>query len=312
MYRMLWPRHAVLQECSRRLSSQLVTRWMNKDARAFAETIQPVDSRTLGNARHEAGGIDRTISGPCRGSRCRQKPETLLAEILAVMQTLLGGNHESAKSKDPRMTINFTPVVQAMESLEKVIGIPDECRSAKQAHVEPSMIERSLEEIAHVIADECEQKLAELAVTLLEDPNYRLAGAEEALRQFCTTVEQALKSQETLAKELGENAAQLHQRIQKLIDTSVESKAPTSTQWTLNVRHSAVAAAGLGPNDIFELVRTYTKTRYHSLVLTHLNRLYVSLRGHLSDQIREVGFCRARLGELQTLLPAYSRSGPKE
>ena len=45
-----------------------------------------------------------------------------------------------------------------------------------------------------------------------------------------------------------------------------------------------------------------TPTRYHSLVLTHLNRLYLSLRGHLSDQIREVGFCRQRLGELLGML----------
>src|SRR5205823_758380 len=64
----------------------------------------------------------------------------------------------------------------------------------------------------------------------------------------------------------------------------------------------AAAAAGPSVGDLFDLVRTYTKTRYHSLVLTYLNRLYLSLRGHLSDQIREVGFCRQRLGELPGLL----------
>ena len=68
------------------------------------------------------------------------------------------------------------------------------------------------------------------------------------------------------------------------------------------------AGPDLNAADICELVRTYAKTRYHSLVLTHLNRMYVGLRGHLSDQIREVGFCRDRLSELLRLLqPA---SGP--
>ena len=63
--------------------------------------------------------------------------------------------------------------------------------------------------------------------------------AEEALRQFCTTVEQALQSQETLAKELADKSAQLYQRIQKLIETSVQSTAPTSTQWTLIAKRAA-------------------------------------------------------------------------
>ena len=194
----------------------------------------------------------------------------------------------------------MAPAVQTMDGLENVIGIPDEQRSAKQTHVEPSLIERTLAEIAHVIADECEQKLAELAVTLLEDPNYRLAGAEEALRQFCATVEQALQAQETLAKELAEKASQLYQRIQHLIDKPLQGSPPTSTKWI--GRRTATTANKFSAADLLELVRTYAKSRYHSLTLTHLNNLYVGLRGHLSDQIREVGFCRQRLGELLGLL----------
>src|ERR1700733_4248983 len=40
MYRILWPRHAVLEHCARKLCSQLVTRWMSKDAKAMVETIR--------------------------------------------------------------------------------------------------------------------------------------------------------------------------------------------------------------------------------------------------------------------------------
>lgn len=67
-------------------------------------------------------------------------------------------------------------------------------------------------------------------------------------------------------------------------------------------RRAPASLANTSGPDIFELVRTFTKTRYHSLVLSHLNGLYLSLRGHLSDQIREVGFCRQRLSELLGLL----------
>ena len=305
--RILWPRQALLEESARRLCSQLVARWMNKDPGSMADTIRQWTQERWESLGLRPEGLIERFQQLIEPSLL-QKPETLLGEILALMQKLVSApGPEPAKAKTQ---INMVPVVQAMDCLERVLGIPDESRSAKQANSEPATVERALDEIAHVIADECEQKLAELAVTLLEDPNYRLAGAEEALRQFCTTVEQALKSQETLAKELAENAAQLYQRIQKLIEMTVQSTGPSGTNWTMNMKRSG-AVAGPSAADIFELVRTYTKTRYHSLVLAHLNHLYLGLRGHLSDQIREVGFCRARLSELQCLLQPTLPPGKK-
>src|SRR5438105_1487307 len=47
--------------------------------------------------------------------------------------------------------------------------------------------------------------------------------------------------------------------------------------------------------ELLELIRQYPKARYHALVLQSINKLYVGLRGQLSDQLREVGFCRQRL-----------------
>src|SRR5262249_33406450 len=162
-------------------------------------------------------------------------------------------------------------VVQAMDSLARVLGIPDECQSTKQGQVEASTIELAFQEIARAIADECEQKLAELAVTLLEDPNYRLAGAEEALRQIGATVEQAFKHKDTLAKELAYKSEQLQQRLQKLTEPSRPTAEPTSSQRTLVAKPAGAGAVTLSAGAIFELVRTYAKTRYHSIVLIHLD-----------------------------------------
>jgi hypothetical protein len=53
--------------------------------------------------------------------------------------------------------------------------------------------------------------------------------------------------------------------------------------------------------ELQELLRSYPKVRYQALITHRVSTLYVSLRGQLSDQLREVDFCRARLGELQVL-----------
>ena len=297
--RIFWPRCALLDECSRRLCCDLVTRWMNKDAKAISDTIRQWTAERWESLGMRPENLIERFQQLAEES-LQQKPETLLAEILALLQQLLV--NPAPEPADTKAVINMVPVVQAVHCLERVLGIPEDSRSGKQGQIEPSMIERAMEEIARGIAEDCERKLAELAVTMLEDPNYRLAGAEEALRQFCTTVEQALQTQETLAKELADKSAQLYLRIQKLIETTVQSAAPTSTQWTLIAKRAAGGPVAISANDVLELVRAYAKTRYHSIVLTHLDRLYVGLRGHLSDQIREVGFCRARLGELHGML----------
>src|SRR5262249_51810943 len=63
--------------------------------------------------------------------------------------------------------------------------------------------------------------------------------------------------------------------------------------------------------ELLELLRLYPKYRYQSLILQRVNALYLSLRGQLSDQLREVDFCRARLGELLGVFEGAAPGGRK-
>jgi serine/threonine protein kinase len=305
-FRMRWPRHAMLERGARRLCSQLVTRWMNKDAKPLADTIQQWTHERWESLGMRSENLIERFQQLAEHA-LQQKPEQMLASLLAPLQQSLGSDSTELTN------VQMSPIVQTMDGLEHLIGSPEELRASKQGNTELALLERSFADIAHVIADECEQKLAELAVALLEDPNYRLAGAEESLRQFCQTVEHSLQSQEILAKELADKAALLYVRIQQLLDRPLQASPPTSTKW-LNIGRRPPASS---PNtirgvDLFELVRTYAKTRFHGLVLANLNGLYVGLRGHLSDQIREVGFCRQRLGELFGLVAPAANPGVKK
>src|SRR5262249_26250937 len=46
------------------------------------------------------------------------------------------------------------------------------------------------------------------------------------------------------------------------------------------------------------LLRCYPKWRYQSLLMQQVANAFVAMRGHLSDELREINFCRVRLGEL--------------
>jgi hypothetical protein len=54
--------------------------------------------------------------------------------------------------------------------------------------------------------------------------------------------------------------------------------------------------------EVLELLRGYPKWRFQGLVLGQLAASFVSLRGHLSDTLRDINFLRTRLGELARLL----------
>ena len=87
------------------------------------------------------------------------------------------------------------------------------------------------------------------------------------------------------------------------VATPAQAPADTGAQgstWKTPFTRRGKASASNQAIELFELLRLYPKYRYQSLVLQRVNTLYVSLRGQLSDQLREVDFCRARLGELVT------------
>jgi hypothetical protein len=50
--------------------------------------------------------------------------------------------------------------------------------------------------------------------------------------------------------------------------------------------------------ELLNLLRDYPKWRNQHLLLQTVSRALVGLRGNMSDQLREINFCRVRLGEL--------------
>jgi hypothetical protein len=106
-----------------------------------------------------------------------------------------------------------------------------------------------------------------------------------------------LQAQEPLAKELHDGSVLLHQRIQVLLESPpVQHETRTTSMWKFGRR--GTTEKNNTAEELINLLKSFAKSRYQSLILFHVNRLYLSLRGYLSDQIREVGFCRQRLGEL--------------
>jgi hypothetical protein len=144
------------------------------------------------------------------------------------------------------------------------------------------------------------QKLAEVVVRLIEKPGLRLAGAEEAIRQSVACIEQVLTDQEAKQNELTARAAESLQRLHALLDNPGRNP--------LGGRRGPAT-----PAEVVELLHGYARQRFDGLLTSQLIAAYLGLRGNLSDELREVNFCRVRLTELlQALGGGQPERGDKE
>lgn len=300
------PRRDIRKQAAQRLGSRLVAHWMNKDASGLKSVTEPWVQEQWDNLGFRPENLIERFhqrSAELLG----QAAEPMWTAIINPLAELLKG----PAGADP--VLRWTPVVQAVENLEKLLGIPPEFQGLVSQSADVAAVERALREAGANIAREYEQLLAELIVRLFEEPNFRMAGAEEAIRQFSACVQKALESQEPLLRELQGQAAALYKRIHMLLESPTQANQSTPhSRWRGPFTRRNQDQLQAAPT-LVELLRSYAKSRYQSAVLLGLNSLYVCLRGLLSDQMREISFCRQRLIELADLVrePAASE-GPNK
>jgi len=295
-YRILWPRRQILLQAAHRLCARLVLHWMSKDAAALKEEI-----RTWAVEQWEAQGF---------------RPENLIAQVQERCERVLGQAAEKmfqaiiepvarvlAGRPGDGAVVQMAPALEAADSLEKLLGIPEECRTQGPgpAESEACPVEKAVQESVREMAGQYEHILSELVVRLFEEPAFRLAGAEELMRQLGGCVQKALETQESLCRELEERTLTTYERLRVLLEGGPPVTTQTTPRWKAAFTRRP-AANGHPGAELVEVLRTYAKCRYQSLVLQYVNGLYVRLRGFLSDQMREVGFCRTRLSELAGMI----------
>ena len=266
LYKFAFPRRELTARVARRLCAALVKRWMSKDGAAHRPSAQTFLEE--------------------RWPRDQYGPETFIERLQADAEAALGTAPDAVfanLTRDLAATSLPDPVavLDVLARLEEQLGRPG-CDTLAD---KPSRLQEVLRDAGDRVVAEWGQHLGELVVGLIEAPEFRLAGAEEAARQVVAVLQKMLEHQEPLAKELAARAAEAHARVHGLVALLAKPAPPKG-------RPLPSAA------DFLELLRAYPKWRYQSLVLQQVSRGLVSLRGLMSDELREVNFCRARLGEL--------------
>jgi hypothetical protein len=282
LFRFTFPQKSLIRRGARALCQQLVQRWMSKDGTPVQEMVQAwVHEQWTGQELSAESYIVGLQEGCARV--LGRTPESLFSEliepVLAGDPHAEGGRDGKARQAPPAISPEAT--IDMLKQLEQLVGLP----VPETINHQPSQLAEVLREVSVALVGQWGQRLTDLVGHLIEEPEYRLAGAEEAIRRLVERIEKCLQHHEPLGKELTKRAADAYARIQALL-----------RGWNQLAAKARTAAAA----ELAELLRGYPKWRYQGMVLQNVARAYVSLRGNLSDQLREVNFCRVRLGELLT------------
>jgi serine/threonine protein kinase len=288
LYTLSWPRHGLLQALALQLSQQIVQRWVSKESKTLRESLQ---QRIQDAWINKELGADHFIHRmQTEVVKALGKPPDSL--VMAILEPLKAGSAQGESTgrsrlrNEPRV-LDSEQVAEALNQIEKLIGRARD----EQSQEEPQLM-RCLRDAGEKLSNEWTQKLSEISVRLIEEPQFRLAGAEEAIRVLEAMIEQALQSHEPLVNELTEKARAAHLRLRAMAGAPLDPGQP---------RPSRISAV-----ETIELLRTYPKLRFQSLVMQHLISAFIGLRGHLSDSLREMNFCRLRLADLQRMLDEHA------
>jgi serine/threonine protein kinase/uncharacterized damage-inducible protein DinB len=293
LYQLSWPRHELTSALARRLCHRLVQRWMSKDSKPIREAVRAWVEEQWAQQQLGVNLLMEQLSEMSRQA-LGQDPDEVFRSLV-----------------QPLVEIEPAPqqLAEVLEQFEQLLGKPQDDGLSETS----ARLIVALREAADKLVQQWEQKLAELPVRLIETPEFRLAGAEEAIRQMTASVEQALQNHEPLARELSSRAAQLYDRLMQLCTKPDLPQPPASakTKKTLLALRAGKTNRKLPPSaEVAELLRAYPKTLYQSLLLRQAGNVFLTLRGHLADEMREINFCRLRLGELLHMLDRTANPTP--
>jgi hypothetical protein len=270
LFRLAWPKRPLLRRAARRYCQHLVQRWMSKDSSPMKEEIKTWIDEQWTKKELDSNFMIERLHQAC------EKALGMAADyaFATVMEPF------APKGKKPPV-IDPNQFNQAVGKIYKMIGHP----TPSQVGYTPGQLEETLRKEAEELFGDWEEKVRHLTMRLIEHPQFRLAGAEEAIRLMIAKIDQILEHNQPLSKEFTEKTDQGHERQEDLIRILPE----IIQQGKRGVGHL---------NELLDLAKQYPKLRYQSLIWRHVNSIFANLRSFLNDKMREVGFCRTRVAEL--------------
>ncbi len=267
-----WPRGDVVARTAVPVARSLLTRWVAPNGKRAREVVP--------------------AWAAAQWSRLGLEPDDILGRFQKAADGVLGCRVDelTAAAVEPILPKGWLArlpeppaVAVVLDRLVRTFG-----PAASASKRPPTPLEDAVDQAAVEVAQEVNHELRTLAPGLVEDPAFRLAGAEDVVRQFLATLDRLLERYLAQAADLDNKAVAAHELLLDYTHFAKGSRKPSAAEFT-------------------EAVRQFPRCRYQALTARHLIAVYKFLRDGLAGQMSDVTACRQRAeAALATVAPAVS------
>ncbi|MCI0702106.1 MAG: protein kinase [Planctomycetia bacterium] len=284
LFRLSWPRAEVLAAATRRFAQRQIQRWTGKESDHLREHIAGWLNRQWSERRLSFEAIVDTFNDTVRAA-LREDPDRVFDAFIDPLHHSVSGPGK----------FDATSVCIVLDQLLKVVGKPE-----IETDSQPSSLYAALSSKYEELTKETEGHVAVMAATFLEVPQYRLPGAEEAVRQISEKLKRQVDALEPIHADLTKEVRTTYARLFHTIGT-----LNTSALGGITRKFS---------NEIIELMRAYPRKRLQLHMLDMALSLLRKLLGNTPEYLREINFCRTTLGDIHSVLArdaaAATETGP--
>jgi serine/threonine protein kinase len=276
MFRLSWPRPEMLAAATRRFAQRQIQRWTSKEAAHLREPItawleQQWDDRRL--------GFEDMVEGLQSAVRevLREDPERVFDAFIDPLRTRTptSGRADAAGA------------CSVLEQLVKVVGKPD-----IENDPDSGSLQAPLNAKYDQLVKEAEGHIAVMAATFLEVPQFRIPGAEEAVRHIGDRLKRQVDTLEPVRNDLDREVRSIYGRLFQAIGVL---NSVTGLGAIAGRRSSATA-------EVLDLLRQYPRKRLQLHILDMVLSVYRKLLGNAPEYLREINFCRATLADMHGTL----------
>jgi serine/threonine protein kinase len=277
LFRLTWPRPEVLAAATRRFAQRLLQRWTAKDASGLRD---PIRTWLDGQWAERRLGFEPVVEGFHEAARAalREEPEKVIDAFIDPLRT--------RTPSGSKLVVHA--VLSVLEQLIALTGRPDVEDDTQRGSLYAALMARY-----HEWAKEAEAQLALMTVTFIEQPQYRLAGAEEAVRQVADRLKRQVEVLEPVHADLVK-----------------EAKADLSKLFgVIGALEKSGGWKGPATSDVLDLLRKFPRSQLRAQVMTLCLSAYRKLLGSTPEYLREVSMCRAGLDAFHAALGAPGPAG---
>ena len=271
LYRLTWPRAELLTAATRSFNRQLLAGWAAKESAHLREPLAAWLDDLWARQELDAASVVGRLHAAATEA-LRESPEAVFAAAVDTLRTRTPGVGR----------VDTAAACVVLDQLIRLVGKPD----AEQSR--PGTLEATLDEVARAVVAESDADLAKRAVEFIEQPQYRLAGAEEALAQHTGRLRETIEALEASLGDAAKDVAATYSRLLQVIG----ALSGTTGLNSLPGRKSALT------QEMYDLLQAYPTRRLRFLESNAAAQAYRGLIAHVPDYARDVSFCRTRLAEM--------------